>query len=412
LHIKLERFITMSGPLAGVRIIDLTSVILGPYATQILADYGADVVKIEPPEGDNTRYINAHRHPGMGANFLHLNRNKRSLVLNLKKPEGREALLRLAKTADVLAYNVRPAAMARLKLAYEDIAAVNPRIIYAGATGFRQSGPYAAKAAYDDIIQGMVALPSLLVQAGADRPRFAPSTLTDRITGLNTVHAVLAALFHRERTGQGQAVEIPMFEGVTQFILSDHMGGRTFEPPIAPMGYPRLLTPHRNPYQTSDGYLCLLIYNDKQWRAFFKLIGKSEAEFAQDERVNTHANRARHFDELYAWVASVIVTRSSAEWLQALTQSDIPAMPLNSLDDLLDDPHHAATGFFKVMEHPSEGLIREMDIPTTWSKSQPEIRRHAPRLGEHSAQVLREAGYSDEDIKSLEASGVTHAPQY
>jgi crotonobetainyl-CoA:carnitine CoA-transferase CaiB-like acyl-CoA transferase len=398
----------MSGPLAGVRIIDLTSVILGPYATQILADYGADVIKIEPPEGDNTRFINAHRNPGMGANFLHLNRNKRSIVLNLKQPQGREALLRLAQTADVLVYNVRPAAMARLKLAYEDVAAVNPRIIYAGATGFKQSGPYAAKAAYDDIIQGMVALPSLLVQAGADRPRFVPSTLTDRITGLNTVHAVLAALFHRERTGEGQAVEIPMFEGVSQFILSDHMGGRTFEPPIAPMGYPRLLTPHRNPYKTSDGYLCLLIYNDKQWRAFFKLIGKSEAAFEQDQRVNSHANRAKHFDELYAWVASVIVTRSSAEWLNALTQADIPAMPLNSLDDLLDDPHHAATGFFKVMEHPSEGRIREMDIPTTWSKSQPEIRMHAPQLGEHSAEVLREAGYSDDEIKSLEAAGVTH----
>ena len=398
----------MSGPLAGVRIIDLTSVILGPYATQILADYGADVIKVEPPEGDNTRFINAHRNPGMGANFLHLNRNTRGIVLTLKRPEGHEALLRLLKTADVLVYNVRPAAMARLKLAYEDVAVINPKIIYAGATGFKQSGPYAAKAAYDDIIQGMVALPSLLVQAGADRPRFAPSTLTDRITGLNTVHAVLAALFHRERTGEGQAVEIPMFEGVTQFILSDHMGGRTFDPPIAPMGYPRLLTQHRNPYKTRDGYLCLLIYNDKQWRAFFKLIGKSDADFEQDQRVNSHSNRAKHFDALYAWVAGVIATRTSAEWLTDLSSADIPVMPLNSLDELLDDPHHAATGFFRLMEHPSEGTIREMEIPTTWSKSQPDIRRHAPRLGEHSAEVLLEAGYSDDEIRALHAAGVTH----
>ena len=396
----------MSGPLDGVRIIDLTSVILGPYATQILADYGADVIKVEPPEGDNTRYVAAHRNPGMGANFLHLNRNKRSIVLNLKKPEGHAALLRLAKTADVLAYNVRPAAMARLKLSYDDVCKVNPRIIYAGSTGFRQSGPYAAKAAYDDIIQGMVALPSLFHQAGADKPRFVPSTVTDRITGLNTVHAILAALFYRERSGEGQAIEIPMFEGLTQFILSDHMGGRTFDPPIAAMGYPRLLTPHRNPYKTRDGYLCLLVYNDKQWRSFYKLLGR-EHEFESDERVNSHTNRARHFDELYAWVATEIAQRNSAEWLQLLTDADIPVMPLNSLDDLLDDPHHAATGFFKVMEHPTEGAIREMDIPTTWSKSQPEIRRHAPQLGQHSTEVLREAGYSEAEIQTLVTTGVT-----
>jgi len=400
----------MSGPLAGVRIIDLTSVILGPYATQILADYGADVVKVEAPEGDNTRYVAAHRNPGMGANFLHLNRNKRSIVLDLKKPQGHAALTRLVKTADVLAYNVRPAAMARLKLSYQEVATVNPRIIYAGSTGFRQDGPYAAKAAYDDIIQGMVALPSLLVQAGGDRPRFVPSTVTDRITGLNTVHVILAALFHRERTGEGQAVEIPMFEGLTQFVLSDHMGGRTFDPPIASMGYPRLLTPHRNPYKTRDGYLCLLIYNDKQWRAFFKLLGR-EREFETDQRVNSHANRAKHFDELYAWVARELASRTSAEWLHALTEADIPVMRLNSLDDLLDDPHHAATGFFKMTDHPTEGRIREMDIPTTWSKSQPEIRMHAPCLGEHSAEVLREAGYSDDEIRALHAAGVTHAPQ-
>jgi crotonobetainyl-CoA:carnitine CoA-transferase CaiB-like acyl-CoA transferase len=397
----------MSGPLTGVRIIDLTSVILGPYATQILADYGADVIKVEAPEGDNTRYVAATRNHGMGANFIHLNRNKRSVVLDLKKSQGRAAVLRLAKTADVFVYNVRPQAMARLKLAYEDVAAINPRIIYAGSTGFRQSGPYADKAAYDDIIQGMVALPSLLVQAGGDQPRFVPSTVTDRITGLNTVHAILAALYHRERTGEGQAIEIPMFEGLTQFILSDHMGGRTFDPPIAPMGYPRLLTKHRNPYKTRDGYLCALIYNDKQWRNFFKLLGR-EHEFESDERFNSHANRAKHFDKAYAWVARELATRTSAEWLHALTEADIPVMPLNTLDDLLDDPHLAETGFFHINEHPSEGRVREMDVPSFWSKSQPEIRLPAPRLGQHSAEVLQEAGYTPAEIDALRTAGVTN----
>src|SRR5687768_17849742 len=286
----------MSGPLDGVRVIDLTSVILGPYATQIIGDLGADVIKIEPREGDNMRHSAPMKSPGMGHIFLHLNRNKRSVVLDLKKPRGREALLKLAATADVLVYNVRPQAMARLGLTYDDVRAVNDRIIYVGAYGFAQDGPYAAKPAYDDLIQGMVALPTLLKQAGADRPRFVPSTVADRITGLNTVNAVTTALFYRERTGKGQAVEVPMFESLAQFVLNEHMGGATFDPPLGPMGQPRLLAEHRNPYETKDGYLCVLIYNDKQWRSFFKLIGREEL-FERDERFSTQENRSRHYHE-------------------------------------------------------------------------------------------------------------------
>jgi crotonobetainyl-CoA:carnitine CoA-transferase CaiB-like acyl-CoA transferase len=392
--------------LTGVRVVDLTSVILGPYATQILADLGADVIKVEPPEGDNMRHSAPMKSPGMGHIFLHLNRNKRSIVLDLKQPAGREALLRLCGSADVLVYNVRPQAMARLRLSYEDVRAVNPRIIYAGTYGFSQHGPYAAKPAYDDLIQGMVALPSLMKQAGADRPRFVPSTVADRITGLNAVNAVTAALFYRERSGKGQAVEVPMFESLTQFVLGDHMAGRTFDPPIGPMGYSRLLAEHRNPYATKDGYLCLLIYNDKQWRSFFRLLGREEM-FEQDERFATQRSRSENFDQAYAFIAGEIRTRTSAQWLAALTEADIPVMPLNSLEDLMNDPHLNATGFFSTIEHPSEGRLRSMAVPSRWSESSPGEPRPAPRLGEHSVEILREAGYTDVEVDALIANAVT-----
>ena len=396
----------MSGPLAGIRIIDLTAVVLGPYATQILGELGADIIKVESREGDNMRHAAPMKHAGMGHVFLHLNRNKRSIVLDLKQPAGRDAMLRLCTTADVLVYNVRPQAMARLQLSYEDVRAVNPKIIYVGAYGFSQNGPYSGKPAYDDLIQGMVALPSLIQQAGADRPRFVPSTVADRITGLNTVNAVTTALFQRERTGRGQAVEVTMFECLTQFVLGDHMGGKTFEPPLGPMGNPRLLTEHRNPYATKDGYLCLLIYNDKQWRNFFRIIGREEM-FDNDPRYSTQANRSQNFGVCYAFVAEHIRTRTSAEWLAALTGADIPVMPLNSIDDLLADAHLNETGFFSLTEHPSEGLLRSMGVPSKWSESTPEAGRPAPRLGEHSIEVLREAGYTGAEIDAMLAAGTT-----
>jgi crotonobetainyl-CoA:carnitine CoA-transferase CaiB-like acyl-CoA transferase len=398
-----------SGPLSGVRVIDLTSVILGPYATQILGDLGADVIKIEPHEGDNMRHTAPMRSPGMSHVFLHLNRNKRSVVLDLKRPEGREAVLRLAATGDVLVYNIRPQAMARLGLTYDEVRAVNERIVYVGAYGFSQSGPYAARPAYDDLIQGMVALPTLAQQAGADRPRYVPSTVADRITGLNTVNAITTALFYRERTGKGQSVEVPMFESLTQFILSEHMGGETFVPALGPMGQTRLIAPHRNPYATKDGYLCLLIYNDKQWRNFFRLLG-AEDTFEKDARFSTQTARSEHIAEIYALVAEHMKERTSAEWLTALSAADIPVMPLNTLETLLADEHLNATGFFATVEHPSEGAIRTMALPSRWSESEPGEHRPAPRLGEHSAEVLKEVGYSEAQIDAMIETGVTRTP--
>ncbi|MGH8633194.1 MAG: CaiB/BaiF CoA transferase family protein [Burkholderiales bacterium] len=396
----------MSGPLAGVRVIDLTTVVMGPFATQILADLGADVVKVEPPEGDVLRHIAPMRHPGMGHIFLHHNRNKRSIVLDLKQTAGREALLRLARSGDVLIYNVRPQAMRRLRLAYDDVAAVNPRIVYVGAYGYGEGGRYAGQPAYDDLIQGMVALPWMTHAAGADRPRYVPTAISDRITGLATVNAVTSALYCRERTGKGQAIEVPMFETLAHMVLGDHMGGRTFEPPISPARYERMLAPHRVPYATKDGYVCVLVYNDKHWRSFFKLIGREDM-FESDPRFSSQEARSRNIGEVYAFVAENMLTRTCAEWLRSLKEADIPVAPLHSVDDIIDDPHLGESGFFVMTEHPTEGRLRMMAAPSAWSQTQPGALRPAPRLGEHSVEILREAGYADAEIEAMVASGIT-----
>ena len=399
----------MSGPLTGVRIIDLTTVVMGPFATQILADLGADVVKVEPPEGDVLRHIAPMRHPVMGHIFLHHNRSKRSIVLDLKQPAGREALLRLARAADVLIYNVRPQAMRRLRLGYDEVAAVNPRIIYVGAYGYSESGRYAGQPAYDDLIQGMAALPAIFADAGADRPRYVPTAIADRITGLAAVNAVTAALYCRERTGKGQAVEVPMFETLAHMVLGDHMAGRTFDPPMEPFRYERMLATHRAPYATKDGYVCVLIYNDKHWRSFFKLIGR-EKMFDADPRFASQEARSRNIGEVYAFVAGQMTARTSAEWLRLLKDADIPVAPLNSIEDVLADPHLAESGFYVMTEHPTEGRLRLMATPSAWSRTPPGALRPAPRLGEHSVEILHEAGYADAEIEAMIASGVTRTP--
>ena len=398
----------MAGPLTGVRVLDLTTVVMGPYATQILGDFGADVIKVEPLEGDVIRQAWPFRNPGMGAIFLNVNRNKRSIALNLKEPAALEACLALAKKADVLVYNIRPQAMARLGLSYEVVKKQNPRIIYAGCFGFSQRGPYAAKAAYDDMIQGAAGLPWLLQKQGAAEPRYAPMIVADRSVGQQVASAVSAALYHREKTGRGQRVDIPMWEHLLQIVLSDHLGGYTFEPQHGEPGYARILTPDRRPYQTQDGYVCALIYNDKQWRAFAQIIGRPE--IMSQPQFATQEARSQNYKTAYAMVAEEMKTRTTAFWVEALERGDIPVQRMNTLDDIVADQHLNAIGYLQLVEHPSEGKVRMLAVPSEWSESKPEYRRHAPRLGEHTREVLREAGFSVHQIQEMIASGAARAP--
>jgi crotonobetainyl-CoA:carnitine CoA-transferase CaiB-like acyl-CoA transferase len=395
------------GPLAGVRVLDLTTVVMGPYATQILGDFGADVIKVEPPGGDVMRYAWPFRNPGMGSIYLNTNRNKRSIVLDLKQPAALEACLALAKSSDVLVYNIRPQAMARLGLSYETLKKANPRIIYVGCFGFSQRGPYAARAAYDDMIQGAAGLPWLLQKQGAPEPRYAPMIVADRSVGQQVASAVSAALYHREKSGKGQRVDVPMFEHLLQMVLGDHLGGYTFEPQQGEPGYHRILAPDRRPYQTKDGYVCALIYNDKQWKAFLAIIGKPEV--FQTPEFATQEARSRNYVRAYAMVAEEMKKRTTAEWLEALERGDIPVQKMNRLDDIVADPHLAAIDYLRTVEHPSEGRIRALAVPSEWSESKPEYRRHAPRLGEHTREVLREAGLSDARIDELVRSGAARA---
>lgn len=393
-----------TGPLAGVRILDLTTVVMGPYATMVLANLGAEVIKLEPPSGDIMRQVGPMANPSMGHSFLNANHGKRSIVLDLKNPAARVAAMRLASRADVFVHNIRPDALARLGLDYESVAAVNSRIIYAAAVGFGSQGSYCGKPAYDDLIQGIVGIPSLVVESGSEIPRYLPTPIADRSVGLYLASMISAALYERERSGRGQSVEVPMFEVLSQYVLGDHMAGLTFEPALGGPHYARLISKERRPYKTADGYICALLYNDRHWKSFLKLIDRASM-FDDDARFSSQTARAENIDSIYAFVASVIETRTTAEWLQALAASDIPSVPLNTVRSLLDDPHLAEVGFFSYRDHPTEGRLRVMNPPETWSETPSAVGRLAPNLGENGEEILAEIGMSQEEIKAALALG-------
>lgn len=395
-----------AGPLAGVKVVDITSVFMGPSATQMLADLGADVIKVEPPGGDSTRAIGPCGDRKLGPLFLGLNRNKRSIVLDLKAPAGREALLRLATEADVLAYNVRPQAMERLGLGYDTLAQHNPRLVYVGMFGFSQRGRYAPQAAFDDLIQAATGLPQAVAAGTGGLPRYLPITIADRSVGLYAFGVISAALYAQARTGKGQRVDVPMFETMVPYVMGDHLYGETFVPPQGGFGYPRLLSPERRPYRTLDGHVCCLIYHDHHWRTFLKVIGRPEL-YDSDPRFASITTRTAHITELYALVSDEMAKRTTEEWRTLLEEADIPVFPMHTFASLLDDPHLDDIGFFRETEHPAVGRIREMAVPSEWHGTPPLRRRHAPSLGEHSREILREAGYDDAAIDALVAAGIS-----
>jgi len=396
---KSDAKVAKGGPLQGIRVVDLTTVIMGPYATHILADMGADVLKVEAPGGDSFRRYGPMRHEGMGGSVLNLHRNKRGVQLDLKDPVARRALDRLIASADILVHNLRPKAATRLALDWASVEKVNPRVVLCAARGFGEDGPYGHKAAYDDLIQAGSGIASLYGQVHGT-PRYVPSAICDKIAGQAIAYAVLGALVYRERGGTGQEIEVPMFETSVEFMLAEHFGPGTFVPPLGPVGFPRQLSPFRKPYQTLDGWACILPYSDRNWIDFFAFVNKPELE--QDARFCSLESRVAHVDELYAMLETEARMRSTAQWEEFCDRVSIPCMGVVALEDVKDDEHVRSVGLMTEVEHPSEGTYRSVRSPIRFSATPFELRRHAPRVGEHTSEVLREVGLPEQDIAVLQ----------
>lgn len=389
-------------PLAGVRVLDLGAVLMAPYCCQWLADFGADVIKIEAPAGDTTRHTGPATEPGMAAVYLGINRNKRALTLDIQKPEGRAVLETLIAGADILVHNIRPQKLAKLGLEPAAVLERHPGLVYAVLNGFDEAGPYAGRPAYDDIIQGLCGNVDLVErQTGA--ARYLPMVSADKTTGIVAAMAILAAYVARQKTGRGGMVEIPMFETLVGFNMVEHLYGATFQPPQGGTGYPRPLAKTRGPYRTRDGLISMMPYTDRHWIDFFRQF--PERKLDQDPRFRDIAARTRHIAELYQLLADVLPERSSAEWLALCEELEIPAGPVLGLDAVLDDPHLAATGFFETRHDPGIGDFRLAGSPVRFDGERPPAAT-PPRQGEHSRAILAEAGYTPGAIDALIAAGV------
>jgi len=379
------------GPLAGVRVVDLTAMVFGPYCTQIMADLGADVIKVEPPAGDNTRFVSPGPAPGMSGVFVNINRGKRSVVLDLRSEPGRDALRRLVRGADVFIHSMRARAIAKLGFDYEAVAALQPDIVYTNCTGFSRRGPDGDRPAYDDTIQAECGLPAVQALL-TGQASYVGSILADKVAGLTALYATMTALFHRERTGEGQEVEVGMFETMASFMLVEHANGALFDPPLGPAHYHRAVEPNRRPYPTKDGHISALVYNDKQWAAF---VGAVKPAWASDPRYATLELRAQHTAEVYAKLGETMRERSTREWLDLFRSIEIPAAPIRSLDELFDNPHLNAVGLFETVDTP-HGPVRFPGPPTWFSRTPGRVAGGAPELGADTEAVLAELGPSEE----------------
>lgn len=388
-----------SGPLAGIRVVDLCTVVMAPMAARILGDMGADVIKVEGADSDFMRDFVPKRNAGMGGITMNLHRNKRSMMLDLKSAEGHQAMLDLVATSDVFVSNMRPAALARLNLAAEDLLDVQPELVYCGAVGFGSDGPYAGRAAYDDVIQSVSGMATMRSWSGND-PALVSSTIADKIAALHIVYAILAGLVRKGATGKGDVIEVPMAEALASFNLVEHLNGHTFEPKMEPFSYQRLQTEHRRPQRSQDGWIHLLPYSTKNYFDIFIECGR--AELVEDERFATVNSRVANINALYELVHEFAASKTTADWMAFAETHSIPCMPVNELRDLADDPHFAAVGLFEPAEHPSEGSYRVIKDPISFaSDDSPTLRRHAPRVGEHTAEVLSELGWSADDIATI-----------
>lgn len=393
-----------TGPLAGIRILDLTTVLFGPFGAQTLGDWGADLIKVEGLTGDQWRYTGQFRNRGMSGQFMAANRNKRSVAVDLKSQGGAEVLRRLIARADALVTNIRPAALERLGFGYEACKALNPKIIYAAATGFGQDGPWAKRPAFDEIVQASSGLASSI---GSDEePAFVPSLVGDKLCGLALAGAVAAALVYRERTGKGQLVEVPMLETVAAFNSIEMLGGHAFVPPIGPAGYKRVK--ERKPVKTKDGWLTMLPYSGDNWCTFFETVGHPEC--IEEFSVRDPIKRAANIDAIYKRMKEIALERTTAEWEELLLRIDVPHASFAKMTEIGEQPHLKAVGLFQRLEHPTEGTIQQARPPARFSESPAAIRRLPPRLGEHTREVLAEAGYSDAEIDTLLGAGAIGEP--